>query len=54
MVSGLERGVDAATHDGSLSTGTVAVVAGGVDVIYPAENANLAQKITKNGLRVLD
>jgi DNA processing protein len=54
VVSGLARGVDAAAHDGSLSTGTVAVVAGGVDVIYPAENANLAQKITKNGLRVSD
>jgi DNA processing protein len=54
VVSGLARGVDAAAHDGSLSTGTVAVVAGGVDVIYPAENANLAQKITKNVLRVSD
>jgi DNA processing protein len=54
VVSGLARGVDAAAHDGSFSTGTVAVVAGGVDVIYPAENANLAQKITKNGLRVSD
>jgi DNA processing protein len=54
VVSGLARGVDAAAHDGSLATGTVAVVAGGVDVIYPAENANLAQKITKNGLRVSD
>jgi DNA processing protein len=36
FVSGLARGVDAAAHDGSLSTGTVAVVAGGVDLIYPA------------------
>ena len=54
VVSGLARGVDAAAHDGSFSTGTVAVVAGGVDVIYPAENANLAQKITKNGLRISD
>jgi DNA processing protein len=54
VVSGLARGVDAAAHDGSFSTGTVAVVAGGVDVIYPAENANLAQRITKNGLRISD
>ncbi|MCW1950378.1 MAG: DNA-processing protein DprA [Octadecabacter sp.] len=54
VVSGLARGVDAAAHDGSLGTGTVAVVAGGVDVIYPAENANLAQKIAKQGLCVSD
>ena len=54
VVSGLARGVDAAAHDGSLATGTVAVLAGGVDVTYPAENANLAQKIAKQGLRVSD
>ena len=54
VVSGLARGVDAAAHDGSIATGTVAVVAGGVDVIYPAENANLAQKIAKQGLRISD
>ncbi|SMX37049.1 DNA-processing protein DprA [Octadecabacter ascidiaceicola] len=54
VVSGLARGVDTAAHDGSLSSGTIAVVAGGVDVIYPAENANLAQKIGKQGLRISD
>lgn len=54
VVSGLARGIDTTAHDGSLSTGTVAVVAGGVDVIYPAKNANLAQKSTENGLRVSD
>jgi DNA processing protein len=35
VVSGLARGIDHAAHTGSLETGTVAVVAGGVDVIYP-------------------
>ncbi len=54
VVSGLARGVDAAAHDGSLATGTVAVMAGGVDVIYPAENASIAQRIAKSGLRVSD
>jgi len=41
VVSGLARGVDAAAHLASLKTGTVAVMAGGVDVIYPTENTNL-------------
>ena len=54
VVSGLARGVDAAAHDGALATGTVAVVAGGVDVLYPAENAKLAHEIGKNGLRIYD
>ena len=54
VVSGLARGVDAAAHDGALATGTVAVVAGGVDVLYPAENAKLAHEIGKNGLRICD
>lgn len=42
VVSGLARGIDAEAHQAALSTGTVAVQAGGVDVIYPAENAGLA------------
>ena len=54
VVSGLARGIDAAAHDGALATGTVAVLAGGADVLYPAENANLAQKIARQGLRVSD
>ena len=38
VVSGLARGIDSAAHDGSLDSGTIAVVAGGVDVFYPPEN----------------
>ena len=38
VVSGLARGIDTAAHDGSLETGTVAVVAGGIDIVYPPEN----------------
>jgi DNA processing protein len=49
VVSGLARGIDTAAHHGALATGTVAVLAGGVDVIYPPENAELYQRITGDG-----
>jgi DNA processing protein len=52
VVSGLARGVDAAAHLGALKGGTIAVQAGGVDVIYPTENAGLAADIAKSGLRL--
>jgi DNA processing protein len=50
--SGLARGVDAAAHTGSLATGTIAVVAGGADVIYPRENTDLYAQIREHGLIV--
>lgn len=49
VVSGLARGIDAAAHEAALPTGTVAVMAGGVDVIYPEENASLATQIAAKG-----
>ncbi len=52
IVSGLARGIDAAAHHASLKTGTIAVMGGGVDVIYPTENAVLAAAIADQGLRV--
>jgi DNA processing protein len=52
VVSGLARGIDTAAHAATLDTGTLAVLAGGVDVLYPAENAGLAQDITAHGLRI--
>jgi len=52
ITSGLARGVDTAAHLASLEGGTVAVMAGGVDVIYPAENTGLAQQIAETGVRV--
>ncbi|MDN5787325.1 DNA-processing protein DprA [Pseudorhodobacter sp.] len=52
VVSGLARGIDAAAHKAALSTGTVAVQAGGVDVIYPEENAGLAGEIAVKGCRI--
>lgn len=50
VVSGLARGIDAAAHDAALKTGTVAVMAGGVDGVYPPENAVLADRIGDRGL----
>ena len=52
VVSGLARGIDTAAHAAALETGTIAVQAGGVDVVYPAENADLAAKIAETGLRL--
>lgn len=49
VVSGLARGIDTAAHGGSLETGTIAVVAGGVDAIYPPENAELYGRIAAEG-----
>lgn len=49
VVSGLARGIDAAAHRASLATGTVAVLAGGLDRLYPEENIPLAQEILARG-----
>ncbi len=48
-VSGLARGIDAAAHHASLETGTIAVLAGGMDQIYPDENIPLARSIVEHG-----
>ncbi|MBV8686105.1 MAG: DNA-protecting protein DprA [Alphaproteobacteria bacterium] len=50
IVSGLARGIDTAAHDGALETGTVAVVAGGVDIFYPPENEARQRAIAERGL----
>jgi DNA processing protein len=52
VVSGMARGIDSAAHEGSLETGTVAVLAGGVDVVYPPENAKLYERIVASGCAV--
>jgi DNA processing protein len=51
VVSGLARGIDAAAHDGALAAGapTVAVIASGVDVAYPSDNAELMERIAGAG-----
>jgi DNA processing protein len=52
IASGLARGIDTAAHEGSLAAGTCAVVAGGIDIIYPPENAALYERIKTQGVIV--
>jgi DNA processing protein len=52
VASGLARGTDAAAHRGALPTGTIAVMAGGVDVVYPPENVGLYEEIVADGVAV--
>jgi DNA processing protein len=49
VVSGLARGIDTRSHRGSLTTGTVAVLAGGHARVYPADNEPLLEKIVAEG-----
>jgi DNA processing protein len=49
IASGLARGIDAAAHHASLSSGTIAVFAGGLDRIYPTDNLDLAESIVAEG-----
>lgn len=53
VVSGLARGIDAAAHTGAIDS-TVAVIAGGLDVVYPPENADLHDRIFAQGLVVAE
>jgi len=50
VVSGLARGIDASAHEGALASGTIAVMAGGVDVVYPEENRGLYDSVVAQGL----
>ncbi len=52
VVSGLARGVDGAAHEGALSSGTIAVLAGGIDDVYPPEHAALYDRIAAQGCLV--
>jgi DNA processing protein len=54
VVSGLARGIDASAHAGSLANGTAAVVAGGIDVVYPEENRALQERIAEQGAVVAE
>jgi DNA processing protein len=54
VVSGLARGIDSAAHDGSLASGTAAVIAGGIDVVYPPENDERQRAIAEQGLLIAE
>ncbi len=49
VVSGMARGIDRAAHEGALPSGTIAVLAGGVDDIYPPEHRDLHEEIGRLG-----
>ena len=50
VVSGLARGIDSAAHDGAFETGTIGVVAGGIDVFYPPENEQRQRAMSEQAL----
>ncbi len=54
VASGLARGIDAAAHSGTLESGTIAVVAGGADIVYPEENRRLHDDIATRGLIIAE
>ncbi|HEX8217412.1 MAG TPA: DNA-processing protein DprA [Allosphingosinicella sp.] len=54
IVSGLARGIDAAAHDGSIDSGTIAVIAGGIDIFYPPENEARQRAIAERGLLIAE
>jgi DNA processing protein len=50
VISGMARGIDRAAHEGALEGGTIAVLAGGIDVVYPPENADIHARVAEQGL----
>lgn len=54
VASGLARGIDTAAHSGAIDGGTIAVIAGGIDVAYPPENAALQERIAADGLLIAE
>jgi DNA processing protein len=54
VASGLARGIDTAAHDAALATGTIAAIAGGIDIVYPPENRALHEAIAERGLLVTE
>ncbi len=54
VTSGLARGIDTAAHVGSIDSGTIAVIAGGIDIAYPPENRELQDAIAERGLLIAE
>ncbi|MCE2687018.1 MAG: DNA-processing protein DprA [Rickettsiales bacterium] len=50
IASGMARGIDSSVHQASLKNGTIAVMAGGINKIYPPENQEMYKEISENGL----
>lgn len=54
VISGLARGIDTAAHVGAIGGGTIAVIASGIDIVFPPENAELQERIAREGLLVAE
>lgn len=54
VVSGLARGIDTAAHQGSIRSGTTGVIASGIDIAFPPENAGLQEEIAQQGLLIAE
>ncbi|MGJ3648391.1 DNA-processing protein DprA [Sphingomonas sp. GlSt437] len=54
IISGLARGIDTAAHQGAIERGTIAVIACGIDMVFPPENAALQARIASEGLLVTE
>ncbi len=54
VVSGLARGIDTAAHQGSLRGGTVGIIASGIDIAFPRENADLQEAVATDGLLIAE
>lgn len=54
VVSGLARGIDTAAHQGSIASGTIGVIASGIDIGFPPENAMLQEQVAQDGLLVTE
>lgn len=54
VVSGLARGIDTAAHQGAIGSGTIAVIACGIDIAFPPENGALQEQVASEGLLVTE
>jgi DNA processing protein len=54
VVSGLARGIDTAAHIGSIGSGTIGVIASGIDIAFPPENADLQERVAREGLLIAE
>jgi DNA processing protein len=54
IISGLARGIDTAAHQGSIEGGTIGVIASGIDMVFPPENADLQERVACEGLLITE
>ena len=54
VASGLARGIDTQAHVATLSTGTIGVIASGIDIAFPPENAELQEAVARQGLLIAE